>query len=375
MGTISRWVVPCYFAEENRKVNSIEFDLTTQLKMILKNEVWERKFEYGFSIGLKNTNPDDIKRSVVKVYPRFVDGQVNEKRIPELIEKECGKIPAHLKIKNYKDWSHRNGFVIIEVEYNSTLRNIPSRRDLKGPIPNYTMKFMESRDQHIAVLKEISSFFLATLNLTFPTQFAMQRDGNFVNDGFFLISSNRKTYAYEVATSAFMHGILIETSKRSLIETNLDGLASVWHHNMWALKRYLIAVESNQLSMDNLLDLIYALEGLFEKSASADFIKTMCLLSMCDTRKEARKMKNILDLAYKIRNDIAHGARSYDPYDKVNLEGQEITTQMIYWKMKGIVAGMIIKAISKLISNEDMKNLRFNSDDFINLAFKSKKLQ
>ena len=370
MSTISRWVIPCFFAEENRKVEPIEFDLTQHLKTILKNEVWERKFAYGFSIGLKNTNPDDIIRSVIKVYPRFISGTVSESRISDLIEKECGKIPTHLGIKNYKDWSYLNGFAIIQTEYNSNLDNLPSRKDLSEFIPNYSMEFLESRDQHLAVLKEISSLFLATLNLTFPTQSVMWRDDTPVNDGFFQISSKRKTYAYKVATSTFMHGILIETSKRSIIETNLSGLASVWHYNLWALKRYLVAVESDQLSMDNLLDLIYALEGLFEKNASADFIKTMCLLSMCTTKKEAIEMKNVLDLAYKIRNDIAHGERSYDSRDRVKLEGKEIPAQMIYWKMKNIVAVMIIKAIVKLISNEGMKNLRFNSEDFINLTFK-----
>ena len=122
--------------------------------------------------------------------------------------------------------------------------------------------------------------------------------------------------------------------------------------------------------MDNLLDLIYALEGLFEKSASADFVKTMCLLSMCNTKREAREMKSLLDLAYRIRNDIAHGERSYDPYDRVKLNGKETLAQMIYWKTKNLVAVMIIKAISKLIHNEDMRNLRFNADDLIELTFR-----
>ena len=209
---------------------------------MLKNKVWERKFAYGFGGGLENTDPDDVIRSTVKVYPRFIEGRVNEKRIPELIEKECGKIPAHLKIKNYRDWSHQNGFAIVETEYNGDLDCIPSRKDLSEFIPNNSMEFIENRDRHLAVLKEVSSFFLATLNLTFPTQTVMWESDTPVNDGFFQISSKRRTYAYKVATSTFMHGILIETSKRASIEVNLDGLSSVWHYNLWSLKRYLIAV-------------------------------------------------------------------------------------------------------------------------------------
>lgn len=80
-------------------------------------------------------------------------------------------------------------------------------------------------------------------------------------------------------------------------------------------------------------------------------------------------MKSLLDVAYRIRNDIAHGERSYDPYDYVKLDGKETLAQMIYWKMKTIVAVMMIKGISKLLNNPEMRNLRFNTDDFINLTF------
>ena len=86
--------------------------------------------------------------------------------------------------------------------------------------------------------------------------------------------------------------------------------------------------------------------------------------------KEAKRIKNLLDLAYRLRNDIAHGERSYDPYDFITLDGKEILAQDVYWKMKNIVAFMIIKGISKLIANKDMKSLRFTEDDLITLIFK-----
>jgi hypothetical protein len=300
MSTISRWVVPCYFSKERRKTDPIVFDLTSHLKNMLWNEVWNRKFNYGISTGLKNTIPNDINLASIKVFPRFISGYMNEARIPELIEKHCGKLPGHLKIKNYNDWSHSLGFVIIETEYQSKTENIPSKKDLTDKImPHYEKEFIERYHQHLAVSKELASFFLAALHLTFPTESVMMGSESPMNDGYFQIVSGKKTYASKVASNAFMHEILIETTKLSNIETNLNGLASVWHYDLWSLNRYLRAVESDQISMDNLLDLIYSLEGLFEKSASAEFIKTMCLLHLCATRKEARGMKNLLDLAYK----------------------------------------------------------------------------
>jgi hypothetical protein len=370
MTTISRWIVPCYFTEEKHKTDQLTFDLTDYLKIMLKNEVWNRKFDYGFSTGLKNTNPNEIKSAIIKVFPRFISGYVNENRIPELIENICGKIPTHLKVKSYKEWSHQIGFSVIEIEYNTKTKNIPSKKDLTGDyIPHIEMEFIEKYHQHMAVLKELASFFLAGLHLSFPTQSIMIRNDRPINDGFLQIKSGRLTYASKISTNAFMHEILIETSKKSNIDINLKGLASVWHYDLWPLKRYLNAVESDQISMDNLLDLIYALEGLFDKSTSSDFVKTMCIINLCRTRKEASKMKSLLDVAYRIRNDIAHGERSYDPYDYVKLDGKETLAQMIYWQMKGIVAVMMIKAISKLLNNKEMRNLRFNTDDFINLTF------
>jgi hypothetical protein len=371
MATISRWVIPCYCTEGKHKTEPITLDLTSHLKEMLLNKVWERKYTYGFSNGLQATIPSNIKCAEVKIFPRFISGSVNDRRIPQLIEEHCGKLPSHLKIKNYKDWSHHLGFVIIEVEYLNKVAGIPSKKDLtEDIIPHYNREFIQTYHQHLAVLKEIVSFFLAGLHLTFPTESFMMINKNPINDGYFQIASGKKTYACKVASNAFMHEVLIETSKISNLEINLKGLSSIWHLNLWPLNRYLRAVESDQTSVDNLLDLIYSIEGLFDKSTSAEFIKTMCLLQLCTNKRKAKGMKNLLDLAYKMRNDITHGGLSYDPYDKVMLEGKEILAQTVYWKIKSITAAMLVKAISKLISNKDMKNLRFNTDDFINLSFK-----
>ncbi len=369
--TISRWVVPCYFTEEKFGVEPIKFDLTEHLKIILSNEVWNRKFSYGFETALKNTNKDQIKRANVIIYPRFFSGYVNEKRIPQYIEKHCGKIPAYLKVKSYKDWSHNIGFAIVETEYEGKLENIPTRSDLTGDmIPHFEREFIEAYHRHLAVLKELAAFFLAGLHLSFPTSSTIMRSDTPLSDGFFYIKSNKKVYATKVMTNAFMHEILIETSKlESNVKINLDGLAKVWHYNLWPLKRYLTAVESDQISMDHLLDLLYALEGLFDKNASSDFIKMFCITSICTSKKDAKETKDLLDLAYRIRNDIAHGERSYDPYDKVRLSGKEILAQDVYWNVKTIVAVMIIKGISKLLNNKDMRNLRFIDEDLLNTIF------
>jgi hypothetical protein len=167
-----------------------------------------------------------------------------------------------------------------------------------------------------------------------------------------------------------MHEVLIETTKIKNIELNLEVLASVWHYNLWPVHRYLKAVESDMISMDNLLDLIYALEGLFKHNTSSEFIKTMCLINICENKKEAKRMKELLDVAFKIRNEIAHGGKVYLSYDKEKLQGKEVSVEIVYWKMKQITAVMIIKAISKLKNEKGIVKQLYTTDDFINLVFK-----
>ena len=369
MSTISRWILPCYHTDSGHSTSPIEIDLTENLKLILSNEVWNRKFEFGFTGGLKNTDIADIKNASVTIYPRFLTGIVNENRISELVEKHCGKLPEYLNIDNHKKWSHNIGFSVIEVEYKPSLKSIPIKKDLDGYIPNLKEDFLNAYHRQFAVLKELKFFFLAGLHLSFPTTSIVIRDDNPINDGFFQINSGQRKYAVHKASSSFMHEVLIEQDKLENLIGNLNGLATKWHFNLWPIKRYLTAVENHQISMDNLLDLLYSLEGLFGKNTSSDFIKMTCVLYLTNNKKEAKKVKEILDVGFRIRNDIAHGERSYDLFDKIKIGGKEQLAQKIYWKIKVIVAQMIILATSKLITNPDLKNLKFNEDDFLELIY------
>ncbi len=99
-------------------------------------------------------------------------------------------------------------------------------------------------------------------------------------------------------------------------------------------------------------------------------LKMTCVLHLSSNKKQAKKLKGILDLGFRIRNDIAHGERSYDLFDKVKIEGKEKLAQDIYWNLKVIVAQMIIIATSKLITNPDLRNLKLNEDDFLKLIYK-----
>jgi len=96
-----------------------------------------------------------------------------------------------------------------------------------------------------------------------------------------------------------MHHVLITKARIKNLQQNLSGVATVWNCNLWSLKRYLIGVESHAEDMDKLLDLVYAMEGLFERNASSDFIKLFCIIHLSKNKNDARKMKGVLDAVFK----------------------------------------------------------------------------
>lgn len=366
MSTKINWIVPCYFNYKEYSNDEIVFDLTKHLQLFLKNEVWNRKFDYGFNNGLKNTDIEDIKNVKIKIKPRSISN-VYPKRIIDYIER-FQKIPKYLDLENYKKWDSNLGVVIIEVEYYNNSNEIPTRKEVIDF--EYREDFYKNYHKHVAVLKELASFFLASLHLTFPTKSIMGWNDDPIDDGIFCIKSNKKFYATHLRTNSFMHHILIEKDKIQNVIENMDALASVWHLNLWPLKRFLISVESNRVSMDNLLDLLYSLEGLFSKNTSSDYIKMFCTITLCKEKKQAIHLKEWLDKAFQIRNDIAHGERSYDSFDKIKFLGKEIAVEQVYWEMKKIVVLMLIRAISKLLKDNKIKNLKFNHEDLLNVVFK-----
>lgn len=370
MKTISRWVGPCRISRDNQSTSPILFDFTQHVKTILKNEVWNRKYSYGLKAGLKNTDIHSILSCNITIHPRFFSGLVNNDRHVETLKEICGPIPKHFRINNYKNWDHQDGLIIIETVYKMKDPGIPTVDDLTAyPIPNWNMDFVVVKEQFLAVIAELAAFFLATMKLTFVTEEPSITSRQIAAGGLLQVKNGRKGFFAPLPLNGFLHPLHIEMSKLNIINQNTEAFASIWHFNLWPIRRYLIGVDAFPVSMDNLLDLIYSLEGLFQKNSSSDFIKMMCIVHLCKTRNEAAKMREFLDLAYRIRNDVAHGEKSYDLFDKVTLGNKEILAQDVYWKMKKIVAGMIIFASRKLLADSQRTNLRFNMDDLFSKIF------
>ncbi|MBS0028247.1 hypothetical protein ACTJJ0_05705 [Chitinophaga sp. 22321] len=96
---------------------------------------------------------------------------------------------------------------------------------------------------------------------------------------------------------------------------------------------------------------------------------SILIYNISNNKQEAISNKLLLDLAFQMRNEIAHGAKSYDPYEYVKLGGEKILAQAVYWRMKSLVAHMIVLAIIKMMKVPGMKTLRFDYEDITKLIF------
>lgn len=374
MSTISRWILPCNLSSSKDTLDPITIDLTEQLKTLLLNSVWERNIKYAFDTGLKDTDTKNIKSARIIIYPVFHQGTVDIERLDKIINKHCEEIPAYLELNSYKNWHYTNGLVIIEAKYYSITENIPKEKDFKNYYPNIEISFLEEYDRHIAVVHELKSLFLAALHLSFPSTSVASKLNIPLNDGLFQIKTNNDNYVTKLPSNSFLHAVKIEVDEIKSFKSNLDEISKVWHNNLWGIKRYLKAVESNLITMDHLLDLLYAFESLFAKNVSTDLMKITCIVYLSSSKIESLKLKNILDCAFKIRNDIVHGGKYYDVYESVKIGGKEVAAQKIYWDMKIIVARLIIKALSKMINTKGMKTMSFSFEDILDKIYPKNKI-
>ncbi len=370
MSTFIRWLLPAYQFCSDFSREPIKVDLTKAVKNIFNDELHKRKYSFGNLSLLNKVDPETIDHAYVTFYPRLITGLIEVDFFEKVIRDSFGEVPDYFKLNSHDDWPLSNGVVVLEIKYKYDVNNIPTKEDFNSAgLIDFENEFVKGYKMHSAVINEFCYFVLAGLHLKFPTQSYMYNNDTTVYDGFFQMASKGKVYCEHMRSSLFMHEVLIEKDKLAELEVTYNSLSLIWHHNLWSLKRYLSAVKSNQVSIDSLLDLIYALEGLFDKNTSSDFVKIICLTKLANSIKEAKEVKAILDLAYRIRNEIAHGGISYEPYDKVKLQGKEVFVEEVFWKMKHYVAVMIALAMNKVLNNKQQTNLRFNEDDLMQHLF------
>lgn len=368
MGSYIRWGVPCNYSK-NGVQELIEFDFTEHINAMFSNKVWERKYDYGDSEYLEQFKPGDIKSCKITIVPRILFGISKSNRNEKIILERFGELPDDLKIENFLGDNNSMGLIIFELEYNYFIAELPE----DNTIYSYTSQFLYEYNKANALLQEIGAFFLAGLNLLFVKKTTLMKSEHPIHNGMLQMVSGEKKYFHHEPTSLFTHYVFIEDIEIKEIDFTFRILCSVWHYNLWSVRRYLIAMESSKINMDNLLDLIYALESLFQKNTSTDFIKTMCVVQFSPNKEEAKNLYSYLTKIFNIRNEMVHGGITYSVTDIINLKNKKVPAEEFYWVMKRIVGTMILRAIFKLVKDQNQKNLRYSAEDLWDKIYKTEK--
>lgn len=166
--------------------------------------------------------------------------------------------------------------------------------------------------------------------------------------------------------------VILEPESTKDFETVFQLLADRWHFPLWPVHRFLKALPDQIADVEGLLDLLFSLEGLFEKNASSDSMRLTCAILCSQQISNAKKVDENLKKAFLIRNEIVHGGKSFTGLEKHKASAGEKISWEIFWDLKTIVAGMIRLALDKLAASPDMRNLRILSEDVLARVFQKK---
>lgn len=365
MINVFRQIAPCRFTTSEYSDSPLIYNFTEHFKRIISNEVWNRSYDYGYSESLKLLKADEFKSIRVTIYPKRLSGYIDHNRHKVYIREHCGEIDESFLSINTTEFDDHTGLIVLEIELSDELDGMINTGD------PFSSEIIGEYHKLNAVLKETSAFLLSGLNLLFPTNSLLMDDEDPISDGFIQIKSQGKEYLQKYKSAKFTHQILIDDQKREDLDFVFDMLSKTWHKNLWPLRRYLIAVESSKVTMDNLLDLTYALEGMFKKNTSSDFIKLIVCVQFSSNKEQAVKMKSFLDNVFRLRNEMVHGGKTFSQIDPVKINGKEILASKLYWEMKGIIATLIVRALPKLVNNIDQMSISYTANDIWDKIYRS----
>jgi hypothetical protein len=372
LNTKITWIVPSFYVTNSQ--SDLEFDFLSNIKKIINNNILENKHSKctNNTSKIKNIDPDNILKASV-ILPSFgecslgLDTKNDNRFIYEIIKKYCNN-----KFNIFEDTIKKanldcsRSISIITIEFDFDIKNIP--KTLAYSDENFVSKYYEC----LSLIKEIGRIFYSATHLKYYSKFPIFTSLNlkkYKYGGLIYISSkNKYIYSIELISEFTYPIVFLKESLEDFINL-LDILSNIWHLNLWPLERFIKAFNSENIDMENLLELIFSLEGLFDEKVSSDFIRYCCIVLTSGDKKEANKNRDILNRVYRIRNDIVHGKKIYNGFEEIKINGKKTLSQTLFFYLKPIVAKMILFAIEKINKNSKLKNLTINSDDMIEKIF------
>ena len=234
-----------------------------------------------------------------------------------------------------------------------------------------SIEFIEWNHRAVALLTEIGELFRAAIHLTYHCEYPIIPTlANKPQGGGLLCvaaEGRMKFHKWDIAVHTYPAIFLGEYLGE--FESFLSDLSTKWHLPLWPIHRFLKALGAEHVEMENLLDLLYALEGLFPTNTSSEFIRVAVALLLSNDRKNAFQANEALQKAFQYRNSIVHGAEAMTGMETITLHGKETLSQRLFPAIQRITAGMIRVAFGKLQRLQDMRVLRISVQDVLEHVF------
>jgi hypothetical protein len=364
MSTRLVWIVPAnYDVPEERPLC---FDLSEHCRRILRQELSQRPYSYGFVHALRNFDPERITRArIILPEIRWWDGQGTEHdAAKDVVGAYCEEAilacPTMLKEANL---GCSKSVAFIECEFTFEAAELGALHAEKG------FEYVELYQQCLSIAKEIGAMFRAACHLTFHCEYAIVPSIEAQRGGLVVFSASGQCECVSERASEFAYPVVFLKDALPAFSDLLESLSRVWHLPLWPLFRFLRALDAEYVQMESFLDLLYALEGLFKQNASSQSIKLACAILTGASRAEALEAIHVLSCAYAMRNKIVHDGVFYTGMEHVKVGGKEVLSQQVFWDLKRIVALMLRVALGKLLADKKMAHLRIIFDDVIQRCF------
>ena len=307
------WILPSGFMAE--EIGPYEFDLFKSLRILIKNEFWNRKVNYEKRYFFSKESFKNIVSAKIKIFPRtksyfFIKDEhkrIFEKNI-QVINEDVQYIYDRGNLRVCKSLS----FIEIEFESKTQISKNILRINENDPENFYTdMDFEKLYEGLISISNELISLFLTGIHIIFPTRDTFFESHKPQTGGIVLVKDETISFYRDEHSNVLTHPILLEVEKIKLVDEVINVISSIWHKDLWTVHRFLKALRSDYIDIDNLLDLVFALESFFVKNTSTEFMRIAANVIGSNSIAESNKADLLLRTVFSLRNEVVHGGKYY----------------------------------------------------------------
>jgi hypothetical protein len=353
------WLVSsCYWTPDDL---DIVLDMTRHVRSLLTNKVWKRDFSYAFLDPPKCLDGASVvsaRATIMANPPSNKPHVVTLAEVRKILATHCGCNPPGNGMLNEGGMHRARNVTLIDVTLDFDVPVVPWS---DGSARFASEDSERIKYDMICLAEEVGALLRAAIHLTFSGYATVREQAprHLQGGSLMCLKCPGQSEFWPRLVSDFTYHAVFTAPQMEDFRNRLDALADVWHLPLWPIHRYLKAHSGEVVEMDSLLDILFALEGLFDRT-SPDFIKLACSLLLSSTRNEAVEVHDVLRQAFKMRNEIVHGGKHYTGYEEVNLKGSPEHSCELLGRVRTVVSKMIDVALHSLRARPQMHYLHID---------------